>query len=213
MSEQRKNGSQQSESTTLKGIQEQIEHDRLAELREARRYVREARDETQLAVMEGEATPLRANAAYLNALQSFLHLLRPYGDRDDLTRSYWVGTEDSKIGSVVASPPSTDADGWTSVDDSGSVSTTPLEPRAVDTWRGLSDVLTAQLTYKVTWVNRYMPENMAPQVRKITRPATPHRGLIDEAFSWTNDFCADVGLGLDVSVNDRDAEMEYHELL
>lgn len=174
-------------------------HDRLIDIRDARRAVRTAAYESQSDVRSGVKSQGRANRDYLGALQALLHELRAYAETDDRSLAMWGGGEDP-IAVVMAPVPPESSPVWSEAEDAYGKSPryTDLEPRPVYEVYGLIDVLRMPETFHQTF-EYFEKERLGGYIgHRATISLAPQRQVLERSRELINEFLRHVNLDIDV---------------
>jgi len=194
---------------------EQLTRDRLTDITEARRTVREVRNKTI------GMSPAKAHRAFRRAVESFLYELFPYSDVDESARQLWY---QEPIGTVrIDPPPLTDGrwwtDHWPDTRDNCSTGEPPVlvtEPEKVarktnyhdlqrqgeevDEITGLTGVLDAPEQYSKTFVLRVDKRHGSHSHTETVAKPLP-RPIIETAYERAVMFASDIGLDLEPDQN------------
>lgn len=183
-------------------VSQRIERDRLDDLSDARRHVREARREARLWIVQGH-DPADAGAYLLAAVKSLLTELHPYRDA---APDYWSGEQyDAPLGFIAVAPPDRDRDIWERDlrDHSDHGPYEQLEPVVFARVDGLDDVLELPARCTHTFQYSEQPRNMPLVAYSAEAEVGPSIRLLARCIREATEFAAEIGLDLALEENNE----------
>lgn len=188
-------------------VSEQITHERISAISDARAECRTAREQSELMYRKGKIAREARDIVYREAVESYLLELKPYTEAVEDTNGYWFSEDKPHLGAVWARAPPEDDQAWeTRADAPAHLELDDLEPRRLAVVKNLTEFLLLPRTYETTFAKTqaYPHGSDAAAVAHVTE--TIDRETITAAMDWGNQFAHRIGLDLSMGGNDIHAD-------